>query len=163
MSKKSRGRGISTTKSTANRRLPREVTTPNLAAPVRKARRAIATGHFVTLNATLREAQDRRNWHPAAPLHRPLKTVSGTPSYRLVVAKPKRKSGRSLALSRAADTRRAAADSLPHRIAFDAPKEVLLCVRRQRRKEVIFATRKAGAGKAKQRRPRRNQYSEVSC
>lgn len=46
-------------------------------------------------------------------------------------------------------------------IAFQAPQNVLVCVRRQRRKEVLHALNKAG--KVGQRRPRRSFYSSISC
>lgn len=49
----------------------------------------------------------------------------------------------------------------PDVVAFHAPRKVLICVRRKRRKEVMFALNKAG--KAGQRSPRFNEYSEVSC
>lgn len=48
-----------------------------------------------------------------------------------------------------------------HHVGFDVPKQVLLCVRRKRRKEVLFAT--GGAGKPNKRKPRRNKYSNVRC
>lgn len=47
------------------------------------------------------------------------------------------------------------------RIAFSAPKAVVLCVRRHRRKEVLHA--KGVAGRRGLRPPRRNQFSDVSC
>lgn len=48
----------------------------------------------------------------------------------------------------------------PH-YSFNAPDRVLVCVRRQRRKEVLFAKRHAG--KSGQRKPRFNQFSNISC
>lgn len=50
---------------------------------------------------------------------------------------------------------------VPYQIAFSAPAETLVCVRRRRRKEVLHAKRKTG--KRGQRRPRRSQFSEVKC
>lgn len=47
------------------------------------------------------------------------------------------------------------------RIAFAAPKAVVLCVRRHRRKEVLHA--KGVAGRRGLRPPRRNEFSDVSC
>lgn len=46
-------------------------------------------------------------------------------------------------------------------VAFDAPDDVLVCVRRRRRKEVLFAKRKTG--RRGQRRPRRNWFSQIHC
>lgn len=50
---------------------------------------------------------------------------------------------------------------VPYQIAFSAPAETLVCVRRSRRKQVLFAKRKTGKGG--QRRPRRNKWSDVKC
>lgn len=47
-------------------------------------------------------------------------------------------------------------------IAFRAPRDVLVCVRRKRRKEVIHAIGKAGSG-VKRAQPRRSYYSDVVC
>lgn len=51
--------------------------------------------------------------------------------------------------------------ALSARVAFSAPKKVLVCVRRKRRKEVLHAKRVAGRGGL--RRPRRSWFSDVSC
>lgn len=45
--------------------------------------------------------------------------------------------------------------------AFEEPRKVLICIRRQSRKEVLFAKRKAGRGGM--RPPRRNAWSSISC
>lgn len=47
-------------------------------------------------------------------------------------------------------------------LRFAIPQKVALCIRRKRRKEVIFATNKAGAG-VKRKNPRRNFWSEIKC
>lgn len=54
-------------------------------------------------------------------------------------------------------------DHFSRRVGFQYPWQVLICIRRRRRKEVIHALGHAGAGKPRQRRPRRNFYSEVRC
>lgn len=51
---------------------------------------------------------------------------------------------------------------VPHQIAFTAPHQTIQCVRRQRRKEVMFAKKKAGKGKG-QRRARWTRWSEIKC
>lgn len=48
-----------------------------------------------------------------------------------------------------------------HRIAFQAPKKTLVCVRRKERREVLFAKRKSGGGS--RRRPHRRWYSDIKC
>lgn len=50
---------------------------------------------------------------------------------------------------------------VPYQIAFSAPAETLVCIRRKRRKEVLFAKRKTGKGG--QRRPRRTPWSKIKC
>lgn len=53
-------------------------------------------------------------------------------------------------------------DDVPKRVGFHMPWQVVICVRRKRRKEVLFAKRKTGAG-ARARVRRRNEYSDVRC
>lgn len=50
-----------------------------------------------------------------------------------------------------------------HRVAFNVPKRVEMCIRRAVRSRVLHAKRKTGAGKPKQRRPNRNFWSAISC
>lgn len=50
---------------------------------------------------------------------------------------------------------------VPYQIAFTAPDETLVCVRRKRRKEVLFAKKKTG--KRGQRKPRFNMWSKYKC
>lgn len=51
--------------------------------------------------------------------------------------------------------------SLPSRVAFAAPERVLVCVRRQTRRQVLHALNVAGGRGF--RRPRRSRYSSISC
>jgi len=55
------------------------------------------------------------------------------------------------------------AGHLSRRVGFQHPWQVIICVRRKRRREVMFAIGKAGSGQKRQRRPRRNEWSEVRC
>lgn len=50
---------------------------------------------------------------------------------------------------------------VPTQIAFTAPQETLVCVRRHRRRQVLHALRKTGKGG--QRKPRRTPWSEYKC
>lgn len=86
---------------------------------------------------SMMEIEDRRRFHPAK--HR--SAASFSRPHHVLKAKPSR--------------------ALPKRVMFEAPKKVLVCVRRQRRKEVLHAKRVAGSGNL--RRPRRNWFSDVSC
>lgn len=78
--------------------------------------------------------EDRRVYHPDGP-HRAARSISGRSDHRLI------------------DPWKG--------ISFDRPDEVVICVRRKTRKEVMHALKHAG--KAGQRRPRRNRYSDVEC
>nr|QJB20468.1 MAG: hypothetical protein [Microvirus sp.] len=51
---------------------------------------------------------------------------------------------------------------MPVGVAFDNPRDVLVCVRRKTRRQVIHALGKAGKGVAR-KAPRRNHYSDVKC
>lgn len=54
-----------------------------------------------------------------------------------------------------------APSKVPYQLAFSAPAETLVCVRRRRRKEVLFAKRKTG--RAGQKKPRRSKWSSYQC
>lgn len=86
---------------------------------------------------------DRRLYHPLGRV-RPALSISGTP-HRLTLP---RGSARGAFLTPA--------------VAFGHPHRVAICVRRKRRKEVIFALGRAGRG-GSFRKPRRNFYSSVEC
>lgn len=112
------------------------------------ARRSLPrlTPYRLVSPAPLTLYQDLRTYHPEGPF-RPLFS-SPRPAARIV--------GKALKSSR---TRWGEG---PHPgLTFAAPNKVLLCVRRKRRKEVMFAKNKAG--KRGQRKPRRNYWSSISC
>jgi len=55
-------------------------------------------------------------------------------------------------------------DELPYRIGFTLPWQVIICVRRKRRREVLHALRFTGKGATRLMRKRKNKfYSEVRC
>ena len=140
MSKRSnskRGRGNNF--STANRRLP--LSTPSLV----KSTRFVQPSLFPDLT----ETEDRRRWHPlgaTAPA-----AGRSRPRHRLKIPSP-------VPFTIGQATRHKVSNAIT---AFSVPSDVAICVRRKRRKEVMFATKKAG--KVGQRRPRRSEYSSVSC
>lgn len=101
--------------------------------------------------------QDLRTYHPERD-HRKRLTVLGVPSKVRIAAvesvrhpQPKSKINK-----RAANW----PPALPSAIEFQAPKRVLVCVRRKARREVLHALGGAG-GRVK--RPRRNRDSNVIC
>lgn len=79
------------------------------------------------------EVQDRRRWHPLGELAKPKKVTGSTALYDRVVSMMK----------------------------FQDPREVLVCVRRKRRKGVLHALRKTG--RVGQRKRRSNWLSKVRC
>lgn len=85
--------------------------------------------------------EDRRLHHPARV--RPARAFFG--KARIVVRKPSGLAARF--------------DALTHRVAFDIPKRVAICVRRRERREVLIAKGVGGSRRSK----RRNAWSNVSC
>lgn len=104
---------------------------------------------FVSPKTNLKPIQDRRTWHPDK--HRSLQAIDGK-KHRLKVSQTR--AGRSSSISRPHGP-------LPHRIAFEAPKKLLLCIRRARRRAVLFAQNKTGKGARS--RKHRNQWSDIRC
>lgn len=92
----------------------------------------------------LRHVEDRRRYHPSK-----------------ILRSPKRVDGSRAMVGVSRGGAKAARHALPHKINFLVPKATVVCIRRKRRKEVLFAKRKTG--KRGQRRPRRNFFSEVRC
>jgi len=109
------------------------VSRPFVSTPLRKR----------TPKVALRTIQDRRTWFPS--LFRPAASLGRRADTKLIVSpiRPTRSVSR-----------------LPDKVAFDVPSRVLICVRRKVRKEVIHAIGKGGSGN---RKPRRNDFSDVSC
>lgn len=100
-----------------------------------------------------REIEDRRTYHPQRA-QRPARSID-KPVHRLVITKgpehpPTRKPSQ------------AKLSALPHRVQFQAPKKVLICVRRQARKEVLHALNKTGKG-ARARQRHQTPYSRIKC
>lgn len=118
----------------ANRRLPRPGST--------RFTPRVLTDDF------LRAVQDYRTWSPSTVLDS--RTVKGGLA-RLRVSSPRAKArrGRPVALL-----------EVPPAVAFRAPKTVIVCIRRQARKEVLHALGVAGGRVG---RPHRGVFSSVSC
>ncbi len=105
----------------------------------------LASSNLPALHLTPRSVQDRRLYHPLGAA-RPLLTTSSRRPV-LVVSQPKKQ--------------KAKPKGPVYRVQFAKPRFVLVCVRRNIRKQVLHALNKTGRGG--QRRPRRNQWSEISC
>lgn len=105
---------------------------------------------------SLGDVEDRRQWHPEGP-RRPARSFS-QPRHRLV-ASPFPSQARRGRASRSGPGRWRNTNIAG--IEFFNPSKVLVCVRRQIRREVLTALKKTG--KIGQGRPRRSWYSSVRC
>lgn len=100
--------------------------------------------------------EDRRLFYPRPPViarettYRPARRLSGGLARLVVRPTPQR------VLDRASTAR-----FVPSAVRFDVPRDVAVCVRRKRRREVLHALKVAG--RRGMRRPRRNEYSAISC
>lgn len=107
----------------------------------------------------LRLVEDRRTFHPEQA-NRPAKLRSGLPAPVTVTNrtrdKPRTKSARAQ-INRFGVKVHSQTKGI---LTFAAPKETLVCVRRQRRKEVLFAKKRTGSGN---RNPKRTWLSKISC
>lgn len=106
----------------------------------------------------LSEFEDRREWHPEG-FARPARLFS-RPRHRLSLVDQPRRSRTPLNRDPFSHLRSFNSQTKA-RIAFREPDRVLVCVRRNIRKEVLHAFRKTG--RVGQRRPRRSFYSSISC
>lgn len=110
--------------------------------------------------ALVRSLEDRRRWHPVGD-YRPAESLKRD-SRRLEPAQ-----------SRYQQRQRPAgggyAKYLPRvrnvavNVGFKEPRDVAVCVRRQTRREVLHAFAKTGGRGGRQRRPRYNWQSRISC
>lgn len=99
----------------------------------------------------LRPFEDRRQYHPLRKLREA--GVLTRREARSIIERDRR----------SWEKRNRPSDFMPSfRLGFRIPDKVVRCVKRQRRKEVLFALRKTGKGSAAPRR-RRDEYSEISC
>lgn len=101
---------------------------------------------------SLYPVEDARRWNPTAPRpYRSLKTIYGSP-VRSMVGQPRKAR---------TNVRSSPFSLLPHVVAFEGPSKVVTCIRRQRRREVLFAKNQAGRSGLKH--PTRNWASSISC
>lgn len=105
---------------------------------------------WVSPKKNLRVYEDRRSFHPQGK-SAPARSFSST-RHRLKVAQtyiPGPTYTQSLF------------STLPVAIGFQQPKDVLVCVRRKERREVMFALKKAG--KSGQQTRKLSEYSGIRC
>lgn len=103
-----------------------------------------------------KDIQDMRTFHPLSVV-RPQRTTTTRYAISYPVRRPSLPNRDVFARLR--DLRGA-----PQvRLTFRAPRQVLTCVRRKQRREVLHALKKTGGRGAPHRRPRFNQQSTISC
>lgn len=109
----------------------------------------------------LRLFEDRRTFHP--DLFRPAVALPRSSS-RLIVGEGIRVGRPNTNVSRPDTVRSSFRGSIPHRVGFEVPKDVVICLRRKRRREVLHALGKAGRGGiGRGRRRHTNEFSEIGC
>lgn len=97
---------------------------------------------------------DRRFFHPEEPFH-PALLLSGFP------AELEERHTPSVGYAPARTGKRGRATEVSYYPAFRHPSSVAVCIRRQRRREVLFALKRAGRGGGKRRKF--NFHSKVRC
>lgn len=138
----------------SRRRRRRDVSTPTPSLTVHRLPRVtLPVLSPLSLTPPTDLLGDRRQYHPLGPLRGAVSFSGGQHALR---ATDRKNVDRFAGLRKFPSQTKAS-------IGFDAPVSVLVCVRRKRRKEVLFAKRKTGRGGARQRRPRRNWFSKIHC
>lgn len=103
--------------------------------------------------------EDRRTFHPEGPQLRPFLMDNGVPATLTSEVnsnvKRKGKNNQSSVFSLNRQTK--------SRLVFAAPDRTLVCVRRNTRREVLFAKGRGGAGGKRRRHVRRNDSSNYGC
>lgn len=146
----------------ARRKRRRDVSDPTVANPPLERLPPFRPefDRLLSHNLNLRPFEDRRTFHPARLLAAPV-FLGGNPPARSIVSAaspaPRRAIQRAVGVARLLENSRFPTS----RVRFAEASRVVICVRRKRRKEVLFARRKAG--RRGQRRPRRNLWSDVQC
>lgn len=128
---------------------------------IARPRRLSREPSFVTVSPTptlnLTPVSDGRTWHPEGP-NRPALSNLGRPVHVQPVNRP----GRNLTKwqkDRFGDSLRSQTKGA---LAFVAPSQVIVCIRRKRRKETLFALKKTKKGAAS--RKRQNKWtSKLTC
>lgn len=122
------------------------------AVPVDTARFPVEPfGSFNPISVSLLPVEDFRTFHPLASA-RPVRVTSGQTVQPLRVAAaaaPRKRVGLFGSLS-------------PH-LKFAVPSRTIICIRRARRREALFANRQVGVKGGRRRLRKRNQWSDIRC
>lgn len=124
-----------------HKRATRDDLTSLVARPVRSPLIKPTTFDFLS---KLTEVDDARTFSPE--IARPARSILSRSATQLVAPrKAQRVHGRT---------------TVPHAVGFARPREVVICVRRKERREVIHALRKNGRGG---KRARWSEWSHINC
>lgn len=94
------------------------------------------------------QIQDLRTWHPEGEFRRRRTLSTGVASIRVGENRNRRNQS---------------SGSIPWSLAYRSPHRVLLCIRRNVRRQVLHANRIAGSSVRKFKRRKRNWTSLISC
>lgn len=179
--KRNRGRVVSNNTNQKTNYLSHNIYSINLPVVPRRS------SHIDYLNKLIRarDVEDRRRWSPSPSVARniygsPVKTIQIKPNkshwiaggvshpyiYRGPNLRPIRIVPPNSVLAKRREGHGPLEKVLRERIGFDRPHEVMICVRRKQRREMMFVMKMAGgAGRAKKlfKLPKRNFYSGVDC
>lgn len=132
----------------SNRRLPVSISKSRFG-------RALAPG----IGEGLRVFEDRRTWHPEGSWRTAISFSGNRHRLQDVARRSRERMGK---MSKAGKMLAVVPGQMePGVIAFQNPARVVVCARRQRRKEVLHALGKTGI--TGQRKPRFNWLSDISC
>lgn len=102
------------------------------------------------------EIGDRRQFHPLQD-DRPALTFDGTPAHISYDPNVNKKQ------TKKTFTRPPRISSNPLSVFREPARQILVCVRRKQRKEVLHAFKQTGHGKGRQKRPKFNWLSKIHC
>jgi len=157
-------------KSKSNNTKRRRDTSPITNAPLSDALSPSPRSFFDTLPNLLRSIEDRRNWHPEGS-RAPARSISH-PRHRLQSVM------RNVNIRNTLKTIRSPSLNLPNLkkpqlpsiardvIGFEQPQNVLVCIRREQRRQVLHALQKTGRkgrGGKPFKLPHFNEYSKITC
>lgn len=119
----------------------RERDTFDIANLLRPAPMSLNTLLRIDPPSDLRTIEDRRTYYPQP--HTRAAASFDTPRHRLVASK-------------------SPMFRIPIGVSFEEPRKVLICVRRNTRRSVLFALKRTGKGAGKKKH-RKSMYSDVRC
>lgn len=123
----------------------------------RVLRKNIRVKKLGLLKNALQETEDNRQWHPDVPYG--VNTVRWRTPLR-------RDTGKSRIIPRASyiqSDKRKNIVNIPYQLGFSIPKNVIVCIRRKIRKQVMFALKLTKRGSGSGRRRRYTEDSKYRC